>query len=118
MGEDCIAEELSTAGIVVNTSNKGAQPNEAYSAFAAMTGDPAADMEVSMTNLAALPKTAIVADILLEPETTTLKMALDSGNRTHSGQHMNLHQAVPAFKIMTKLDKPADDLANIMRAAL
>lgn len=118
MGEDCIAEELSSAGIVVNTSNKGAQPNEAYSAFAAMTGDPDADMKVSITNLAALPKTAIVADILLEPETTTLKMALESGNRTHSGQHMNLHQAVPAFKIMTKLDKPADDLAGIMRAAL
>jgi len=118
IGEDCIADELSSAGIVVNTSNKGAQPNEAYSAFAAMTGDPDTDMKVSIANLAALPKTAIVADILLEPETTTLKMALDSGNRTHSGQHMNLHQAVPAFKIMTKLDKPADDLANIMRAAL
>lgn len=118
MGEDCIATELASAGIVVNTSNKGAQPNEAYSAFAAMTGDPEADMANSVANLAVLPASAIVADILLEPVTTTLRMARDNGNRTHSGQHMNLHQAVPAFKIMTKLDKPDADLAAIMRDAL
>jgi shikimate dehydrogenase len=117
-GEDNIAGELANAGIVVNTSNKGAQPNEAYSAFAAMTGDAGADMAVSLSNVEALPSSAIVADILLEPETTTLRMAVNNGNRTHSGQHMNLHQAVPAFKIMTKLDKPSEDLAATMRAAL
>ena len=83
-----------------------------------MTGDPESDMKQSIANLAVLPKTAIVADILLEPETTTLRMAQGNGNRTHSGQHMNLHQAVPAFKIMTQLDKPNEDLAKIMRAAL
>jgi len=118
VGEDCINEELATAGVVVNTSNKGAQPNEAYSAFAAMTGDPAADMENSKANLARLPSDAIVADILLEPETTTLRMAQGNGNRTHSGQHMNLHQAVPAFKMITKLDKPNDELAETMSGAL
>lgn len=118
VGEDCIREELATAGVVVNTSNKGAQPNEAYSAFAAMTGDPAKDMEQSRANLARLPKDAIVADILLEPETTTLNMAKSNGNRTHSGQHMNLHQAVPAFKIITKLDKPSNELRETMSGAL
>ena len=117
VGEDTIGEELANAGVVVNTSNKGAQPNEAYSAFAGMTGDPEGDMVNSKANLARMPKDAIVADILLEPDTTTLSMAREHGNRTHSGQHMNLHQAVPAFKIMTKLDKPSDELASTMRAA-
>jgi len=115
--EDTIGDELANAGVVVNTSNKGAQPNEAYSAFAGMTGDPEADMVNSKANLAGMPADAIVADILLEPDTTTLSMAREQGNRTHSGQHMNLHQAVPAFKIMTKLDKPNDELASTMRAA-
>jgi shikimate dehydrogenase len=117
-GEDHINEELKNAGIIVNTSNKGAQPNEAYSAFAAMTGDAEADMAKSIANVAVLPASAIVADILLEPMTTTLQMAQENGNRTHSGQHMNLHQAVPAFKIITKLDKPENDLARIMRGAI
>jgi shikimate dehydrogenase len=117
LGEDVIGDELATAGVVVNTSNKGAQPNEAYSAFAAMTGDVDGDMARGRDNLARLPATAIVADILLEEKTTTLEMARGAGNRTHSGQHMNLHQAVPAFKIITGIEKPDEDLAGLMRAA-
>ena len=118
VGEDQIGAELASAGVVVNTSNKGAQPNEAYSAFAGMTGDPENDMTQSKANLAQLPAEAIVADILLEADTTTLRMAREHGNRVHSGQHMNLHQAVPAFKIMTKIDKPSQDLAKTMRSAV
>ena len=118
VGEDQIGAELANAGVVVNTSNKGAQPNEAYSAFAGMTGDPENDMTQSKANLAQLPADAIVADILLEADTTTLSMAREHGNRVHSGQHMNLHQAVPAFKIMTKIDKPSQDLAKTMRSAV
>jgi shikimate dehydrogenase len=118
VGEDQIGAELASAGVVVNTSNKGAQPNEAYSAFAGMTGDPENDMTQSKANLAQLPADAIVADILLEADTTTLRMAREHGNRVHSGQHMNLHQAVPAFKIMTKIDKPSQDLAKTMRSAV
>ena len=38
-GEETIGEELAEAGVVVNTSNKGAQPNEKFSAFAPMTGN-------------------------------------------------------------------------------
>ena len=45
-------------------------------------------------------------------------MAKEHGNPVHNGQHMNLYQAVPAFKIMTKLDKADDELERIMRAAL
>ena len=118
VGEDQIAEAFAGADIVINTSNKGAQPNEQYSAFAPMSGDPEADMQVARSNLAALPKSAIVADILLEESTLTLSMAQQNGNPTHSGRHMNLYQAVPAFKIMTGLDKPDSELLDIMQGAL
>ncbi|OYX38324.1 shikimate dehydrogenase [Sphingomonas sp. 32-62-10] len=118
VGEDVLGDELASAGLVVNTSNKGAQPNEKFSAFAAMTGDVDADLAQSMANLARLPKEAIVADILLEDLPLTLKLAREAGNRTHSGQHMNLFQAAPAFKILTGLDKPDLELLDIMRKAI
>ncbi len=117
-GEDTIGEELATAGVVVNTSNKGAQPNEKFSAFAPMTGDVEGDMAVSLANAARLPQDAIIADILLEDMPLTLKLATDRGLRTHSGRHMNLFQAVPAFKIITGQNKPDSDLLALMRAAV
>ena len=115
VGEDAIGEELDGVGVVVNTSNKGAQPNEQFSAFAPMTGDVEGDMAISLQNVARMPKDAIVADILLEPLTTTMKLAQDNGNHTHSGRFMNLFQAVPAFKIMNKLQDK--NLQDIMSAA-
>jgi shikimate dehydrogenase len=118
LGEDRIGDELSDAGVVINTSNKGAQPNEKFSAFAAMTGDVEGDMAASLANLARLPKSAIVADILLEEQPLTLKLAARHGCRTHSGRHMNLFQAVPAFKILTGLDRPDDEILALMRAAI
>lgn len=118
VGEDVIGDELADAGLVVNTSNKGAQPNDAFSAFAPMTGDAGADMAVSLANAARLPRDAIVADILLEAMPLTLKLAADRGLRTHSGRNMNLFQAVPAFKIITGQQKPHDDVLALMRAAL
>ena len=118
VGEDVLGDELATAGLVVNTSNKGAQPNEKFSAFAAMTGDVAGDLAQSKANLARLPKRAIVADILLEDLPLTLKLARDARHRTHSGRHMNLFQAAPAFKILTGLDKPEGVLLKIMRKAV
>jgi shikimate dehydrogenase len=118
VGEDVLGDELAGAGLVVNTSNKGAQPNEKFSAFAAMTGDVDGDMAQSIKNLKRLPKNAIVADILLEDLPLTLKMAREAGHRTHSGRHMNLYQAVPAFKILTGLNKPDRTLLKLMRKAL
>ena len=118
VGEEVLGDELEGAGLVVNTSNKGAQPNEKFSAFAAMTGNVDADMAVSIKNLKRLPKNAIVADILLEDLPLTLKMAREAGHRTHSGRHMNLYQAVPAFKILTGLKKPDKTLLKLMRKAL
>ncbi|MBI4723723.1 MAG: hypothetical protein HY765_01490 [Rhodomicrobium sp.] len=117
-GEEAIGDELRDAGIVVNTSNKGAQPNEKFSAFAPMTGDASADMAVSLANIARLPGSAIVADILLEDQPLTLKLAAERGHRTHSGRHMNLFQAVPAFKILTGLEKPDHEILNLMRNAI
>lgn len=118
VGEHAIGEELAAAGLVVNTSNKGAQPNEQFSAFAPMTGDVGGDMAVSLANLAELPARAIVADILLEEMPLTLKLASERGIRTHSGRHMNVYQAVPAFKIITGLDKPDNEILALMQAAL
>jgi shikimate dehydrogenase len=118
VGEEVLGDELAGAGLVVNTSNKGAQPNEKFSAFAAMTGDVDGDMAQSIKNLKRLPKNAIVADILLEDLPLTLKMAREAGHRTHSGRHMNLYQAVPAFKILTGLNKPDRTLLKLMRKAL
>lgn len=116
LGEDALGDALEGAGVVVNTSNKGAQPNEQFSAFAAMTGDVEGDMAKGAANLARLPKDAIVADILLEPETTTMRMAAANGNPTHSGRFMNLFQAVPAFRIMTGMTD--ETLQSTMSAAL
>ena len=114
-GEDLIGAELESADLVINTSNKGAQPNEAFSAFAPMTGDADADLAVSRANLERLPKAAIVADILLEEDTLTLKLARERGHPIHSGRLMNLHQAVPAFKLMTGLTD--DALQSLMANA-
>ncbi len=118
VGEEAIGDELASAGLVVNTSNKGAQPNEKFSAFAAMTGDVERDLAQSMANLARLPSTAIVADILLEDLPLTLKLAREAGHRTHSGRHMNLFQAAPAFRILTGLKKPDKTLLKIMQKAV
>ena len=119
VGEEQIGRELEAADIVVNTSNKGAQPNELFSAFAPMTGDVDGDMAVGIANLAKLPSSSILADILLEEDTLTMSMAREKGNPTHSGRHMNLFQAVPAFKIMTKLfDRNDQDILEIMKKAI
>jgi shikimate dehydrogenase len=117
-GEDAIGAEISDAGLVVNTSNKGAQPNEKFSAFAPMTGNVDADLAVSLANIQRLPKDAIVADILLEERPLTLALAAECGRRIHNGRSMNLFQAVPAFKILTGLDKPDHEILALMRGAL
>jgi shikimate dehydrogenase len=118
IGEAELGDELADADLVVNTSNKGAQPNEKFSAFAPMTGDVEGDLALSMANLKRLPKSAIVADILLEDMPLTLKLAREAGNPIHSGRHMNLYQAAPAFKILTGLDKSDKDILEIMCKAL
>lgn len=116
-GEELIGKELRNSDIVINTSKKGEHPNERYTAFGPMTDDYASDMAIALDNLRNLPKTAIVADILLEDDPMTLKVARASGYRTHNGRSMNLYQAIPAIKLMTGIDVDDDALEKIMREA-
>ncbi len=73
---------LDGAAMVVNTTSQG------------MVGQPALDL-----SLDALPKTALVSDIVYTPlETPLLAAARMRGNPTVDGLGMLLHQARPAFK--------------------
>ena len=69
------------AGLLVNTTSLG------------MIGKPVLEVD-----LASLPRTAAVADIVYNPlQTALLKAASDRGHRTMDGLGMLMHQAVPAF---------------------
>jgi shikimate dehydrogenase len=72
---------LDGAAMLVNTTSQG------------MVGQPGLDIRLD-----ALPKTAIVADIVYAPLRTPLLVAAAArGNRTVDGLGMLLHQARPAF---------------------
>lgn len=117
-GEDIIGDEMTKADLVINTTNKGASPKEQWSAYGPMTGDLESDTQVARANLSKLQQGAIVADVLLEDDPTTLRMARESGYRTHNGMHMNLYQAIPYFKKMTGITTLDDaDLESLMRGA-
>ena len=74
---------LSGCGLLVNGTSLG------------MTGKEPLDVD-----LAALPKDAVVADIVYSPlETALLADARARGNRAVDGLGMLLHQAVPGFEI-------------------
>ena len=73
---------LSGCGLLVNATSLG------------MTGKDPLDID-----LAALPKNAVVADIVYNPlETPLLAAARARGNRVVDGLGMLLHQAVPGFE--------------------
>ena len=81
-GWDEVGKLLPTAGLVVNTTSLG------------MTGKD--DMTI---DLAGLPETALVTDIVYVPlETPFLALARARGNRTVDGLGMLLHQAAPGFE--------------------
>ncbi len=76
------AAVLEGAGLLVNTTSLG------------MTGQP--DLEI---DLAGLPGSAVVADIVYVPlETSLLEAARRAGNRTVDGLGMLLHQGRPGFE--------------------
>ena len=76
------SKTLAGAGLLVNTTSLG------------MVGKPPLDLD-----LAALPKDAVVADIVYNPlETELLAAARAQGNRVVDGLGMLLHQAVPGFE--------------------
>ena len=73
---------LEGAALLVQTTNQG------------MQGEPPLDLD-----LAALPTTALVADIIYTPlQTPLLAQAKARGNATVNGLGMLLHQARPAFR--------------------
>jgi len=77
------AEALGAADLLINTTSLG------------MTGQPALDID-----LAALPETAVVTDIVYTPlETDLLRRASARGNATVPGLGMLLHQAVRGFEL-------------------
>jgi shikimate dehydrogenase len=75
-------DALNGAALLVNTTNQG------------MHGQPALDLRLD-----ALPRNALVADIVYVPlETPLLAAAAARGNPTVNGLGMLLHQARPAFE--------------------
>jgi shikimate dehydrogenase len=75
------AAALANAALLVNTTSLG------------MTGQPPLDLALD-----ALPKTAVVNDIVYAPlETPLLEAARGRGNPAVDGLGMLLHQARPAF---------------------
>jgi shikimate dehydrogenase len=77
----CRATALANAALLVNTTSLG------------MTGQPPLDLALD-----ALPKTAVVNDIVYAPlETPLLEAARGRGNPAVDGLGMLLHQARPAF---------------------
>jgi shikimate dehydrogenase len=76
------AAKLSACGLLINSTSLG------------MTGQPPLDIDIS-----ALPRSAIVADIVYAPLLTPLLVeAAKRGNAVVDGLGMLLHQAVPGFE--------------------
>ena len=94
---------LEGAGLLVNTTSQG------------MVGNPPLDLKLD-----ALPKSAVVYDIIYIPgETPLLKEARLRGNATLNGLGMLLHQGRPAWKGWFGLDvKVTADLRRLIEYSL
>lgn len=85
-------EMLQDCDVLVNTTSLG------------MVGNPALPLRLD-----ALPKSAVVNDIVYKPlETPLLKAARERGNIVVDGFGMLLHQAVPAFRAWTGVTPTID----------
>lgn len=75
--------------------------------------------EILETPIDALPKTAIVSDIVYNPlETMLLKKVKRLGLATHGGLGMLIHQGALSFKLWTGLDAPVDVMRKSALKAL
>ena len=94
-------DAVADVALLVNTTSQG------------MGSNPALDL-----NLAKLPKTALVSDVVYIPmETPLLKAAKARGNPTAGGLNMLLHQARPAFhKWFGVLPEVTPELVKIVEA--
>jgi shikimate dehydrogenase len=94
---------LEGAALLVNTTNQG------------MVGQPALELRLD-----ALPRTALVCDIIYNPLTTKLLAdAAARGNPTVNGLGMLIHQARPAFKAWFGVDpEPTPTLRAMLEATI
>lgn len=99
---DRLKESFHDASLLVNTTSVGMKKNEALN-----------------IPLGALPKRAIVSDIIYNPlETALLKKAAKLGLATHSGLGMLIHQGARSFKLWTGIDAPVDVMKKAALKAL
>lgn len=90
---------LAGAAMLVNATSQG------------MSGNPPLDI-----NLAELPKSALVSDIVYIPgETPLLAAARERGNRTVNGLSMLLHQVRPAWRVWFGIEP---EITPELRAAI
>ena len=96
-------DALAGATLLVNTTSQG------------MTGQPPLDLSLS-----ALPRNALVSDVVYVPlETPLLATARERGNPTVDGLGMLLHQARPAFEAWFGiLPDVTPELRRVMEASL
>lgn len=95
--EDILRTYFQDINLLVNTTSVGMEKNEI--------------LEIP---LEALPKTAIVSDIVYNPlQTLLLKKADKLGLAAYGGLSMLIHQGAKSFKLWTGIDAPV----NVMRKA-
>ncbi|MBI5327899.1 MAG: shikimate dehydrogenase [Deltaproteobacteria bacterium] len=95
--EDMLKAYFQYADLIVNTTSVGMKKKG-----------------ILKTPLEALPKTAIVSDIIYNPlETPLLERAKKLGLITHGGLGMLIHQGAKSFKLWTGIDAPT----KVMRKA-
>lgn len=95
-----LKEELSTAAVLVNTTNIGMEPQAGKS----LIMDPAM-----------LPSNLFVAEIIYYPAKTKLmEVAEEAGCRTINGMDMLIGQAALAFNIWTGADMPTDVVKQVL----
>ena len=95
--EDILMTYFQDINLLVNTTSVGMEKNEI--------------LEIP---LEALPKTAIVSDIVYNPlQTLLLKKADKLGLTAYGGLSMLIHQGAKSFKLWTGIDAPV----NVMRKA-
>ncbi len=102
LDKNILKEYFHGANLLVNTTSVGMKQSKAL-----------------QTPLEALPKTAIVSDIVYNPlETMMLQQARKLRLTTHSGLGMLIHQGTLSFKLWTGLDAPVDVMRKAALKAL